>query len=651
MTKKFMQVAIGCSMFLPLFSCGSHLYGKINFELNGGSFKDTSFSTTYLEGPSGTPVLVDIPDPVKEGYYFVGWREKAKDGSYRTINKRLGEDGKSYYYYPYVEDTFYAYFEPLVTIRFDLTKGSDKNATLVAPLLDAASFDADTGMLNGYASKQISSVDYLPTASAEGQHLTFNYWYTEYPLISQVDENMQKHYSLDTNGTKGEYRFDRSFGTDYMSFPITTGNDFTLYASWSEDPTITVHYNVPGINNSVFQAKDNISAELTELMKSTLGIDYSIVDTKKYYYKNEDGTVDLRFAGFYTDPAFKEQFSLSSPIYDLDFDVYLKWEESIDVTLDYDNGNPSEVIKGYYENDVLGLEFLKNHTPTKANASFVSYQLDGADFNFERQPLPNHDITLKAVYDDYPFLILKYDYPSSYTDLKLEDKKIALEPTTELASKLSSFKDDVINDAKTAEHHLECGSFYVLDGMIHTSMIFERMPDEDLTVYLEINYKSEINFKTYANVSSGYEVQAVKIDPIYYGVSDPSVTLSSLPAAVFDSLTIGTDKYLLDDLYTDEALTSVAIFPLAQSPSHINPSIFTLYRKMTKSIQLRFVEAAGSTTIDYMDVIPGKSLATYSSELTALLGSYTRLYIIDGGTERTLSTIMPTSSMDVYVVR
>ena len=98
-----------------LSSCSQGLTGRIYFDLNGGVFLDNSFSTNYLSGQSGTPVKVNIPDPYKEGYYFVGWREKTKEGSYREINKRRAEDGSAYYYYPYGSDTFYAYFEPLLS--------------------------------------------------------------------------------------------------------------------------------------------------------------------------------------------------------------------------------------------------------------------------------------------------------------------------------------------------------------------------------------------------------------------------------------------------------------------------------------------------------------------------------------------------------
>ena len=96
------------STLLP--ACRAGVTGRIYFDLDGGVFTDESFSTEMLVGDAGTPVEIKIPDPVKEGYYFVGWREKNSDGSYRQISKKLTSDGTLSYFYPYGNDTFYAYF-------------------------------------------------------------------------------------------------------------------------------------------------------------------------------------------------------------------------------------------------------------------------------------------------------------------------------------------------------------------------------------------------------------------------------------------------------------------------------------------------------------------------------------------------------------
>ena len=112
---KRIPVALTILFSLSLISCGK-AKGRINFVLNGGSFVSPAFSTEYLEGTAGERIEVEIPDCKKEGYFFVGWMEKDKNGKYRAIDKRISDDGKdSYYFYPYGSTTLYAYFEPLVS--------------------------------------------------------------------------------------------------------------------------------------------------------------------------------------------------------------------------------------------------------------------------------------------------------------------------------------------------------------------------------------------------------------------------------------------------------------------------------------------------------------------------------------------------------
>ncbi len=639
MRNKFITCGLSLLFLSSMVSCGKKMTGRITFELDGGSFPD-SFGTTYIEGESGTAILTEIPDPSKPGYYFVGWREKAKDGSYRTINKRTDKDGKSYYFYPYVNDIFYAYFEPLSTITFDLTIGADV-ASLIAPKVDSSSFS--DGKLNGYASKKLLSLDYLPTVSVEeDEHLTFDYWYTQYPLKGVTDENGQKHYSLDTTGEIGEYEFDRSFGTDNMSFPISDDNNFVLYAKWTMDPTITVHYNLDGVEDSVFQGRNNISSILISEMYEKTGINLNAENQDCFYTSDKK----KRFKGFYLDSELKSRFNLTSTIADSNVDLYLGWDDQITVTLDYQggecNGKSTEVFSTeYYSSDVLGEEFYNSHIPTAYEKDFVTYQLDGFQFDMTKEKLPDHDITLVAVYDDYPTLKLHYDYPDGYDGDKLTDLESKIKGGSDISTVLNDFKNACIED------NLIVIGFYTLDGTDKKNLNSQYMPKADTEIYLQLNYRPYLEFEVYMNVSSDYEKQDSMSEKVYLDEED-IIDLTSLKdrskAVIQDD-----ETYLFDGFYSDSSFSSKVLFPLSLSSSHDKVNSRTLYQKMTKAIDVSFVEKSSGETIGTLKVLPGSKISD-SSDTLALLGEYTKLTLVVDGSEKTTS-YFPTSSSTIYVYR
>ena len=628
MNKKATYILLSFGTILSLFSCGRKMTAKIIFELDGGYFPGNDFDTGYLEGESGTPVLVDIVDPVKDGYYFVGWREKTKAGAYREINKRIADDGKEYYYYPYVNDVFYAYFEPLSTITFDLTDAKDRNGVLVAPKLDSSSFQVDK--LNGYASKSILSLDYLPTATADGGHLTFDYWYTEYPLESVEDENGIKHYRLNTDGDKGIYQFDRSFGTDNMSFPISDDNNITLYAKWTEDPKITIHYNIEGIEDSVFQGKDEISSELVQILKENLGIDLSINDD--IYYPSD--TKKKRFNGFYTDADLKSRFNLTSTISTNDLELYLGWDDLVTVTFDYNggtvDGKSQDVITDtYYQGDVLSEEILESHTPTYDGKYFYGYQVDGVEYRFGKDKIAG-DITLVAKYTEDPALTLKIDYPANYTGDKVSDFTAKVAPGTDLATYLEIMKNTV------ADTTLAFKYCYTIKDDKEIELDYNSMLDTDCEIYLKYDYLPVVQIDTYWNETGTYELcESHKIDDIYYGNDGVAFTENKVDNGS-SSFVDGGSTYLFNGYYDDSALTNKTVFPFYETTAHTNRNVRKLYRKMTKGIKLTFKEYSDGAEIGELVVLPNSSAASYTSELSALLGSYNSLIVKSDGKEQVL---------------
>jgi hypothetical protein len=640
--KRIFQWAVVLSLSGGLLaSCNNSYTGKIIFSLEGGEFLDKSFSTNYLVGQAGTAVTQEIPTPYKEGYFFVGWREKKKDGSYRVISKVLSDDGNSYYYYPYGTDTFYAYFEPLVTIDFDLGDWKDK-ATIIAPVSQKENFSGHT--LNGYATKSIPSVDYLPTVDTTGLHTNFEYWYTLYPLTSKTNENSTTHYMLDTSKDEGIYRFDKGSFKDSMEFLLDT--NITLYAYYQDDPTITLHYNMNGMDDYSFQGKDNIKKELKADMSEKFGFDYSS-DAENYYYSTNEA--EYRFEGFFLDSGFTQKFALDSTIYLKDIDLYLKWSRKIKITLDYGqgsvNGQNTEINSSYYAGDLLGEEFQKSHIPTKENGIFRYYTLNGKKFDFRSDRLPDDDITLVAVYDDDPILTLSMDYPTAYTgSTKISDLQTYLKPNSDLSSLLSYYQNMIQDESLTTKY------FYTKDSNMNQIPFYgSKMPDEDLTLYLRIDYTPSLVVKTICmDESNAISKENDTEISCYFDSSSltPSLSQTDIPSLT-DNLTVDSDTYLYDGCFTSATLEEEVIFPLCLETSHIMMNSLTIYRKMAKSITLTFYNDGETTPLGTLKVLPGRNISKYQTEIKNLIGNYTELKL-DG---KILSTILPSVDSNVYVLR
>ncbi|MFA6861009.1 MAG: hypothetical protein WCR56_01320 [Bacilli bacterium] len=606
-----------------LAGCQKYSVGTIKFVLNGGSFADDSFSTDTLQGQSNTPVKVTIPDPIKSGYYFVGWREKNSQGSYTTIKQYLYEN-EAYYYYPYGTATFYAYFEPLSTITFDLGTGKDSAGVLVDPKNTTTSYS--NGVLSGYATMNISSTDYLPTATAS--HKTFNYWASEYPLVEQVDSENNKHFVLDTAQTAGAYRFDTAFGSESMCFPVTTDSTLKLTAQWVEDPTFTLHFNIDGKENVSFQAKNEvIKTQIEEKISSSLGVDFT--GTGPYYYPSD--TKAKRFAGYYLDSSFNQPFNISSEINTKSLDIYFKWNDKIQVVLDYNGGkvgdNTTDTFTDYYSEDILGSDFLTNHTPTKDKADFLGYKLAGKDFLFNSDKLPATDCTLIAQYDDYPVLTLKASYPTGYTGAKLEDEVSTIKKGQDLSSVLQTYL------AKVTDNILDPVEFVDSNGAAFT---YQYMTDDDLTLTLNIGYKLVLDIKTYSAASTA--LTGVE-DTLLYCSDGDKITETELASLATD-FTVSSVDYCFDGFYSDAALTKSAL-PLVGTTSFTSQVTKIVYRKMTKAVKMTFVDSSLNPLVTggvTMNVIPNGRI-DYDKVKAKLNGDYT-LYLVDSTSTPTKFTLL-----------
>ena len=658
MNRKASTVVLTTLLSLSLFSCNQFVKGTIKFELNGGSFPN-DFNVDFLQGQAG-PRVQEIPDPVREGYEFVGWREKSVDGKYNAIKINLDDKtGEEYYLYPYGEVTFYAYFEPEVQIAFDLTDAKDNGGALIAPKLGTG-FSLETGTLSGYTSKAIPSVDYLPTAT--GEHLTFEYWYTKYPLVRVADEEAGTvHYVLNGEAEEGEYRFDQAFATDEgslfgngMVFPeIGAGETFTLYAKWDEDPRVTVHYNLEGVEDSSFLigVEDSLQSALSDAFEERLGIDL-VSDGYKYI---QDGA--KRFGGLFLDADLTTPFPIdtTTPVTDDGLELYVKWCDRLHLEFDYGEGKvgqeSSAETDAYYVGDILGETFLQDHSPSKENSTFSGYLLDGKRFDIVNTPLPQpkdgDTLIFVASYEDYPELTIVIDYPGTLADETVFTGYFDV--GEDVSAPLRTAIDSLEDEAEFGYAGLESKPSEDADAQRETFGI-RVMPSEDTTVYVMAGYKTKVEITTkwgtrtetaekYEDVlemPEGY--QAVS----YFGTVYDAKTDSYIPevfsseALRYDGTLKGDDgrPYLFDGIFSEASMAEGTLFHEAASDVSLQEQkVVSLYQRFTKAIAITLVYEG--ETCEPIYVLPNAHVSDCDALIRDALGldeqvSYS-LYLQDDG--------------------
>ena len=637
------------SLSLLLFSCEAKNTGKIIFDLSGGTWTDPTFSAEYLEGIAGTRVQVRIPEVQKPGYFFVGWREmNPKTKKYSDVATWQDETGAKFFKYSYGTIVYHAYFEPLTTLKFHLTRAKDRKGALVAPLLGSENFDLDQGVLNGYVSKKIASTSYLP--SATGDNLHFQYWYTKYPLIKKerpssedasLGEAYDTHYVFDTSKEEGVYRFDEQFlDIDKMEFPEAETNSIDLYAFWKDDPKMTIHFNLPGIDDQTYYYPDKASDKLIKAVKDALNIS---LDTQSYYPIDSK---KYRFEGLFLDSSFESPFYLESEDKREDFDIYLRWNRKVSIVLDPDGGVLSdETVSGdWYVSDTLSSDFLAKHTPIRENASFLRYEVKGKAFDpeapIEEEMLDENDrLVLKACYDEYPLLTVSFDYPTGYSGEKKDDVKRQVRPGEDISAFLEATRSE-ITDPVLSVGNYSCAS----------SSLPRVMPKVSLSLSLRLDYRAKIKIISLYNPSGSYVQDESLLPGQSVLMQDTPMNLADFPG-VNETVVIADRKYLFRGYFQDTALTKEVEFPLYCSPSHTDQEVLTYYRKMTKAVRLSFFDlSTGQEIGGTLSVLPSASLEDCQSQLQALVGSYSHLYA-DAAKTIEILTLLPDSDCTLYVER
>ncbi len=619
-------------LFLASFSssCKQNTKGRIYFNLNGGTFSDPNFNVEYLEGVSNTPVRISIPDPIKEGYTFVSWREKLEGGNFIEVRKIVNqEDNNSYYYYPYGNSTLYAYFEPRMSFTFNLTEGANNAGEIVNPIY--ADYFQDN-KLNGYTNMKIVSSNYLPTATAKD--MSFDYWYLKKPLIKQEDDVSTK-YVLDNSKEDGIYRFEEQFNLENMVFPYDESQQITLYAKWTSFPTITIHFNLPNINTYQFKAQNRvIKDDIYKGIEERLNVDFSTVGY--HYYDN------LRYAGLYLDNQFTEEFYLDTSIVDLNLDLYIKWEKQVNVTLDYNGGKVDNNLTEsfiFYENDILDDDFFFKHTPTKANTSFKYFTLNNKEY-ITSLPLSSNDITLLAIYDDDLSLSINFTYPDNYTKDKLPNKTFLIKKEDTIESKIEIMRND-FNSSDLKNDFVISKIYYLDENNKEVDVDFSTITN-DITIYIKLLYQMKINIYSYLGADlnlDGSEIKTININK--------STDIDKKDYSILSNHIIINDViYLPYKYYLDSKLTKEISFPFSISLNDKDNEM-NIYMLLKEGVKLTFYDANNKPYI-----VENNSNVYYAiknslidfDNLKLLKG---KTLIIRGG--KTLSNYFPAASCDIIV--
>ena len=608
-------VLLSALLLTPLSSCQNNNRGMIIFELNGGKFSDETFSMDRIEGIANTPLKIDIPDPIKEGYTFVTWREKLANGSYTDLKKIVASDGNAYYYFPYGSTTIYAYYEPLMSISFDLTEGKSNGGKIISPVKSTL-FSEKDNKLNGYTNKAIPSVDYLPKADA--LEMSFDYWYLKKPLKIETVDGV-KRYVIDESQPEGHYRFDAQFQNESMVFPYIQNKDITLFAKWTNYPVFTVHFNIDSVEDYKFKAKnENIKDKLVSALKERLNVAYT--GQEDLYYPSD--SKEKRFAGFFFDKDFKNQFFLNEEVFINSEDIYLKWNKKVTVTLDYNGGlynnKDKDIFTDYYTDDVIPEDIFSTYKPEKENHSFLFYidsnyvkpqdDPEAADYlKYQIGSRIKDDLNLQAYYEEHPTLTIDYHYPSSYAGLEKSSSYVKIVKKEEDLSAYFKEAQDRFLSEDFNKQFAFYPVFYNLDSYGNEMKFTSSSISSSLTIYLKILYKTTVEIYPVLDTDIESSISSSK----YTFSFDKDQTISSDDALFKDSLgkeKIGDDVYLPSGYYSSVNFSPNPVYseddrillPIHTLLKDVDEKI-KIYKRIQKAIKVTFEDESGNRLNPFSD--------------------------------------------------
>jgi len=346
------------------------------FDVNAGSdIIQNEPSTVRVD--SGKSVSKPSPDPIRNGYDFMGWYENAEGtGQPYDFSKPVTKNNF----------TLFAKWSVTIiykTVTFHFMDGrpdvlvqvpfSQKVSEPAVPIREGYRFDGwfmDSELSSAYNfDSTIEAAFTLYSKWIKVYNVTFNFNYEGAPnhLIQMVDhqnEAAEPTLPVRENFTFAGWFIDEDFSTPYLFNAVTS--DITLYAKWLDNTSsntfrVEFVYNYPGAPANVVQ--DVIEG----------GVASQLNTTRENY----------RFLGWYLDnETFEQRFFLTTPVTD-DMVLYAKWVKVYQMSYNYNYSgaiNPQPVMVNE------GEAIISPQNPSRIGYTFAGWSdktngLIGYDFS------------------------------------------------------------------------------------------------------------------------------------------------------------------------------------------------------------------------------------------------------------------------------
>lgn len=289
----------------------------------------------------GTPASEPSPDPIRDGYDFVGWYDNA-EGTGTAYDFSTAVTTNNFVLYAKWEETI-TYYSVIIDYQ-----GSQSNVTLSiaedatvdepeTPTREGYRFDGwyiDAAYTSAYTFSTLVDSDFSLYAKwVEQITLTFNSNGGSTIDDQVIDINTKA--TTPTAPTKADQTFGGWFTDETLTTPFdfdsTLSSNTTVYAKWVDTSADT------------YTVEFNLNYEGAPTIDDQVIVEGAVIT-------NPEPTRDnYRLVGWYTDQSLTTPFNVSTSITE-DLTLYAKWVETVVLTLDYNyegavNPNPLTVDK------------------------------------------------------------------------------------------------------------------------------------------------------------------------------------------------------------------------------------------------------------------------------------------------------------------
>lgn len=362
---------------------------KVTFDTDGGS---TIEDMEPVEG-----IIIKPSDPTKAGYVFKYWDLNGVEFDFSTMItesitlKAIWEEDKAI-----AEGNFKVVFDSNggSSVEAKEVKGGSKVARPTNPTRPGYVF-LDwylDGKIYNFSSKVTANITLIAEWAKEGKY-TITFDSDGGSNVASQTVNAGKTVSKPTNPTKTDMMFKEwQLNGKTYDFNTKVKENMTLKAVW-KTPEYTVKFDTDGGNT--------IKSQVVQINKTA----------KKPANPTKTGST---FAGWYvgeTEYTFTEKVTA-------DITIKAKWNVN-KYTITFDSDGGTAVTSQSIEH---GGVVTRPASPTKAGATFVAWQLNGADYNFNTKV--TGPITLKAKWGaeatkTYTFKLKEIDELGSSPEVEL----------------------------------------------------------------------------------------------------------------------------------------------------------------------------------------------------------------------------------------